>query len=295
MQRNHDCRAVDNGAVSPSAIRTATARAVHQLLDDPIVFEDPLALPILGHEREHAVRDDPFQLNDPAARIMRAAIVARSRLAEDELREAIDEGVRQLVMLGAGLDTFPYRNPCNTLGLQMYEVDRPSMQHWKRARLAEAGIEVPDSVAFVGVDLEAGDSLMRRLQTAGLRWDEPTCFAWLGVTPYLTDTDVLGVLATLSHSPAGSRVVFDYRLPPSMLDPLERMMEEHVAELFAAMGEPWRSSFEPDELQHHLAHMGFTTLENLGPAALNERFFPRRKDGLQTGGGGLRVLCARRH
>ncbi|WP_435102525.1 class I SAM-dependent methyltransferase [Arhodomonas sp. AD133] len=295
MQRSDDDNAMGNGSPSPSAVRTATARAVHQLLDDPIVFEDPLALPILGRGHERAVREDPFRHNDPAARTMRAAIVARSRLAEDELQKAVGEGVRQFVVLGAGLDTFAYRNPYNALGLQTYEVDQPPMQHWKRTRLDEACIPIPDSLTFVGTDFETGDSLSERLREAGFRWGEPACFSWLGVTPYLTDADVLDVLATLSHSPAGSRVVFDYRLPTSMLEPLERMMEEHVAELFAAMGEPWRSSFEPVELQHQLGYMGFTDLENLGPAALNERFFPRRKDGLQTGGGGLRMLCARRY
>ncbi|WP_375056679.1 class I SAM-dependent methyltransferase [Zobellella sp. DQSA1] len=101
---------------SSSARRVATARAVHQLLDEPSVLADPFALPILEPSLRRCVIDDPFQFNDPAARSMRAAVVGRSRLAEDTFTEALAEGVRQLVILGAGLDTFTLRaaadHPC---------------------------------------------------------------------------------------------------------------------------------------------------------------------------------------
>ncbi len=277
---------------SASALRTATARAVHQLLDDPVVFADPLALRILGPHIEQDVRDDPFQFNDPAARTMRAALVARSRLAEDELHDAVQQGVRQYVMLGAGLETFVCRNPYHGLGLRAFEVDRAVTQRWKRTRLAEASIEVPESATFVSVDLDDVDSLAARLGEAGFRWDRPACFSWLGGTPYLGDATVLGVLACLARCPAPSRLVFDYRVPTAMLKPLERMMEEHVAELFAATGEPWLSAFDPAVLQRHLASLGFTGAESLDPVGLNTRYFPKRRDGLQTAGGGLRVMRA---
>lgn len=283
---------LQSGKPSQSALRVAIARAVHQLLDEPIVFEDPMALSILGRQIEQAVREDPFEFNDPMRRTMRAALVARSRLAEDELRRAAQDGVRQYVVLGAGLDTFALRNPYQASGLRTYEVDHPATQHWKQATLAEASIGIPKLAAFVAVDFEK-DSLAEKLRQAGFRADIPTCFSWLGVTVYLTNEAVLDTLAFVASLSKGSSITFDYRIPASMLNPMERMMEEYVANMFAAIGEPWKSSFEPDRFQQKLRDIGFTGLEHFGPAELNARYFHRRKDGLQTGGGGFRVMCAR--
>jgi methyltransferase (TIGR00027 family) len=283
---------LQSGKASQSALRVAIARAVHQLLDEPIVFEDPMALRILGRQIEQAVRDDPFEFNDTIRRTMRAALVARSRLAEDELRRAVQDGVRQYVVLGAGLDTFALRNPYQASGLRIYEADHPATQRWKQATLADAAIGIPESAAFVAVDFEK-DSLAEKLRQAGFRADAPACFSWLGVSVYLTNEAVLETLAFVARLPKGSSIAFDYRIPASMLNPMERMMEEYVANMFAAMGEPWKSSFEPGEFQQMLGDIGFSDLENFGPAELNARYFHRRKDGLQTGGGGFRFMCAR--
>src|SRR5690606_3789759 len=135
-----------------SAQRVAIARAVHQLLDEPLVFEDPLALTILGAETERMVRDDPFQFNDPAQRTMRAALVARSRLAQDAREDAVARGVRQYLVLGAGLDTSCLRIPHAKDGLHTWEADHPATQAFKRQALQRAGIPVPESTRFIGVD-----------------------------------------------------------------------------------------------------------------------------------------------
>src|SRR5579862_7238240 len=126
---------VRSGEPSRTALRVAILRAAHQLLDDPIVLEDPVALPILGTKAEMELRDDPFQHNDPMSRGLRAALVIRSRVAEEELVRSVATGVRQYVVLGAGLDTFAYRNPHRASGLQVFEVDHPSTQQWKRRLL----------------------------------------------------------------------------------------------------------------------------------------------------------------
>jgi len=125
---------VQSGEPSRTAWRVAMLRAAHQLLDEPIVLEDPMALQILGSEAERELREDPFLYNDPMARGLRAALVVRSRFAEDELARAVAAGVRQYVVLGAGLDTFAYRNPHAVAGLRVFEVDHPSTQQWKRQR-----------------------------------------------------------------------------------------------------------------------------------------------------------------
>lgn len=281
------------GQSSQSARRVAIARAVHQLLDEPLVLDDSYALPILGPALEQAVRDDPYQFNDMAARSMRAAVVARSRLAEDEVRRAVAAGVRQYVILGAGLDTFALRSPWRDSGLCVFEVDHPATQASKREVLAGASVTLPDSAVFVAVDFER-DSLESRLREAGFRLDQPACFSWLGVTVYLSDAAVLDTLGFIGRLPRGSSVTFDYRIPSAMLDPISKVIAEYSAGMFAAMGEPWISEFGPEVLQAQLREMGFTELENLGSADLNARYYAKRKDGLQAGDAGIRFMCARR-
>ena len=119
---------VRTGVASPSAWRVATQRGVHALLDEPLVFDDPYALRILGPRLEAALRDEPFELNDPMSRGMRATLVVRSRVAEDELARAVSAGLRQLVVLGAGLDTLALRAPGLAPDLRVYEVDHPGTQ-----------------------------------------------------------------------------------------------------------------------------------------------------------------------
>ena len=126
---------------SATARRVAMRRAAHQLLDDPKVFDDPLALSIIGRQTESMLRADPGQFDaTPLAPFLRAFVAARSRFAEDELALAIRRGVHQYVIVGAGLDTFAYRNPYPEGTLHVYEVDHPTTQVWKRACLQEAGI-----------------------------------------------------------------------------------------------------------------------------------------------------------
>ena len=128
-------------------------RAAHQLLDSPRVYEDSLALAILGNAEAAAVRVNPARLEDgPAAQRLRAFLAIRSRLAEDALEEAVNSGIRQYVVLGAGLDTFAYRNPYP--GLRVFEVDHPATQGWKLQRLEDARITVPRNVTFVAADFD---------------------------------------------------------------------------------------------------------------------------------------------
>ena len=283
---------LQSGLASESARRVAVTRAVHQLLDEPIVFRDPFALPILGADLEQTVRDDPFQFNDIPARGMRAAVIARNLLAEEELQRAVDAGVRQYVVLGAGLDTFALRNPYQDTGLRIFEVDHPATQQHKQDVLARAAIALPDSAKLVAVDFEK-DTLETQLHKAGLRLDEPVCFSWLGVTVYLSNDTVLETLRFVAARPRGSSITFDYRIPSSMLKPIEKAIAEYSAGMFAAMGEPWISAFDPESLQQTLREMGFSCVANLGPADLNARYFVKRKDGLQTGDGGFRYIGAR--
>ena len=283
---------VRHGEPSRSALTVASLRAVHQLLDEPLVLPDPIALPLLGASAEAALRDDPFVLNDPMSRGLRGALVVRSRFVEDELARCVAAGVRQYVLLGAGLDTYAYRNPYGDEGLRVFEVDHPGTQRWKQQLLAEAGIGVPPSLTFVPVDLER-DDLGGALRQTGFRADQAACVSWMGVTMYLTADAVLRTLGTVAGFAAGSCLCFDYRVPATMLNPIERVVSDVLEQQIAALGEPWLSAFDPAQLQKQLLELGFGSAESATPDDLNVRYFARRKDGLRTGGG-VRIMCAKK-
>jgi methyltransferase (TIGR00027 family) len=280
---------VRTGKPSRTAWRVATLRAAHQLLDELIVLADPIALPILGPHAEVELREDPFVYNDPASRGLRAAVVVRSRFAEDELARAVASGVQQYVVLGAGLDTFAYRNPHKAAGLRVFEVDHLSTQQWKRTCLKDAGMPLPEDLIFAPVDFEHG-TLAQGLAEAGFRTDLPACFSWLGVTMYLTEAAILESLGFVASLPKLSSISFDYRVPPSMLDPVQQVIGELMAQRAAAVGEPWISAFEPILLRQQVLEPGFSEAETCEPDELNRRYLYRRKDGLRTGG---RVMWAR--
>jgi methyltransferase (TIGR00027 family) len=281
---------VRQGEPSRSALSVASLRAVHQLLDEPLILPDPIALPLLGAPTEAALRDDPFALNDPMSRGLRAALVARSRFIEDELSRCVAAGVRQYVVLGAGLDTFAYRNPYRNEGLRVFEVDHPGTQRWKQQLLTEASIGVPASLTFVAADFER-DDLASVLRQAGFLADRAACVSWMGVTMYLTTDAVAATLRTVAGFAGGSRLCFDYRVPVTMLNPVERVINEVFEQRIAALGEPWLSTFDPTHLQRQLLELGFSTAASVTPEDLNARYFARRKDGLRTGGG-VHIMCA---
>jgi methyltransferase (TIGR00027 family) len=269
---------IDEGRPSITAQRAALLRAAHQVLDRPRILEDPLALRIIGAPAETALRADT-QRNERLA-TLRAFVVLRSRYAEDELARAVQSGARQYVILGAGLDTFAYRNPHP--GLRVFEVDHPATQAWKRARLHAAGITPPDSLIFAPVDFEQ-QTLADGLRRAGFRADEPAFFSLLGVAIYLTRDAVMGTLKLVASLPAGSAIVFDYALPSSALSENERARREALASRVAAIGEPWITYFDPSSLMSEIRQLGFTQVDDLGPGEANDRYFKDRTDGLRVG------------
>ena len=283
---------------SRTALGVARRRAAHQLLDDPLILDDPLALRIIGPEerRRLEARVDrafpPSPDQHPASRALRAFVVARSRCAEEVLAAAVEAGVRQYLVLGAGLDTFAYRNPFPGVGV--FEVDHPSTQAWKREVLAAAGIAVPTGpagVTFVPVDFE-GHDLQDELEAVGFRSDEPVVVAWLGVTMYLAEASVWSVLGYLLGRPAGSVVVFDYAVSSSMFSPAERLALAWLSDRVTRAGEPWTAFFEPGPLAQGLRELGARRLLDLDGPAINERWFDGRQDGLHVGSLGRLIVAA---
>ncbi len=270
------------GRPSRTAERAATRRAVHQLLDNPRVHDDPLALAILGSAQAEALRAHPRQFEDsPVAAPLRAFLAVRSRVAEDALARTVAAGVRQYVILGAGLDTFAYRNPYPDL--RVFEVDHPATQTWKRQRLAEVAIDIPAGVTFAAIDFTT-DSLAVALTSAGLPDDAPAFFSWLGVTPYLEPAHILATLTAIApFTKHGGGVVFDYNVAVTSFPPARRAAFEALAARVAAAGEPFRSSFEPERLVAALHGLGFHEVRDLTPDELNDTYLSNRTDGLRVG------------
>jgi methyltransferase (TIGR00027 family) len=267
----------------PSAWITATARAAHQLYDAPPILPDPLALTILGPQREAELRADEERQRHPLAVAMRTTMAVRARLAEDHWHAAQQRGVRQYVILGAGLDTYACRAALAP-STQVYEADLPAMQRWKRDCLQAAGIAQPDGVRYVPTDL-SGPAPMEDLQQAGLDLARPACFSWLGVSMYLHPDEVMRTLRDIADCAPGSSIVFDYCVPRGQLTEQERAGLDFVAASLAAQGEHLHSSFEPPLLEHMLRHHGFGEIEHVGPEQL-ERRYGARPSGI------FRLLCA---
>ena len=290
VEPTQDRNSAADAVAKPSALRVAIVRAAHQLLDMPLVFEDPLALRILGPEEAERLRRDPMRYNNPALLSLRASLVVRSRLAEDEWAQARRRGVRQYVILGAGLDTYAYRHVLDDES-RIYEVDLPSMQRWKRDCLRTAGIEVPTSVTFVSTDFESS-TLADALTSARFCRSEPAFFSWLGVTMYLEESAFLGTIQFIGSLAPGSGVVFDYAISPELLSARERRGREIFASRAAEYGEPWKLFFEPSDLAQTLRSLGFNEVQDFGPDALQERYLAGRTDGLRKSGGS-HLVCAK--
>jgi len=272
------------GKASKTALRVAIRRAAHQVIDQPRVLDDPIAVRLLGP----GFARDMERAMHPVARDFRAFMAARSRYAEGRLAEAVSNGVTQYVVLGAGLDTFAYRNPFSSL--RVFEVDFPATQEWKRAMLSEAGIAVPASLTFVPLDFEH-KALGEGLAEAGFEKGKAAFFGWLGVVPYLTLEAFRATLDAVAQLPVGTGISFDYAVDRETLGPLGRKAFDALAGRVAAAGEPFRLFFTPETLESELRRAGFQRIEQVDSDRLNELYFTGRADGLKLSALGLGMLA----
>jgi methyltransferase (TIGR00027 family) len=275
---------MQSGEPSRTALAAARHRAAHQVLEHGRIFADPLAARILGEDAGAIAREAD---HNPSGRRMRIFVAARTRFAEDALAAAVERGVRQLVVLGAGLDTYAYRGASTGTTrdrVRIFEVDHPATQAWKRQRLAEADIQVPSCLTFAPIDFER-ETLAGGLEAAGFDPARQTFFTWLGVVPYLTEVAVWSTLRFIASLPNGAHVVFDYSNPPESLTPEMRAFHERRAARVAELGEPWMNYFESDELHAKLTSVGFSTVEDLGPPRIAARYFPNRAASVPENGG----------
>lgn len=269
-------------------MHVALRRAAHQIHDArPLVFDDPLAVSILGSEYQQELRRTPDGHRRPFSAALRAWIVVRSRLAEDTLQDCVRRlGACQYLVLGAGLDTFACRNPYPSV--RVFEVDHPSTQAWKLQKLEQAGVVPPPSARFVAVDFEQ-DSLRERLLAAGFDERSPTVTAWLGVAPYLTSAAFRSTLQVLAGFTIGSMLVFDYSQPRSALPAVEQWMQDSLGARVAAAGEPFHLFFTPPDLAQELESLSLRVVEDMDAAALAQRFLSARSDALKLKGKAGRI------
>jgi len=272
---------MQTGKPSATAYRVALRRAAHQLVDSPKILDDPLALRIIGPEAEGKLKAGLGREQKRGARALRVFMAVRSRYAEDEWVAALAKGVRQFVVLGAGLDTSVYRHAHREAGVRTFEVDFPATQDWKRRRLAAAGITIPSELTFVPVDFET-QTLASQLALAGFNDRHPAFISWLGVTMYLTRDALFSTLKLIAGLPSPSTVVFDYGISPAALSLMDKFIHWMMARRVARVGEPWKTMFRPEELKAELRALGYREVFDAGPKELNDRYCLRRADGLKV-------------
>jgi len=274
---------METGKASKTALRVAIRRAAHQIMEQPRILEDPIAVRLIGPEYAR----DLERASHKVARDFRSFMAVRSRYVEDQLADAVSRGIRQYVILGAGLDTFAYRNPFPEL--RVFEVDFPATQEWKRTMLDAASIAVPNSVTFVPLDFEH-KTLAAGLAEAGFDNSASAFFGWLGVVPYLTLAAFRATLDTIAELPSGSALSFDYALAPETLSPVGRTAFDALAGRVAAAGEPFQLFFTPQTMESELRRARFHRIEQLDSDHLNEIYFKNRADGLKLSAVKLGVL-----
>jgi methyltransferase (TIGR00027 family) len=265
-------------APDSSAVRVALWRALHVQLDaPPPVFEDELGLRLAAPEEGWRQRPD---MDPEGTKLFRAAIVARARCIEDLVEEQAGRGVGQLVVLGAGLDTFAQRRPELASRLRVFEIDQPGPQAWKRQRLLELGFGLPAWLRFVPVDFEAGEAWWQRLEAAGFEARQPAVVAAAGVSMYLTRDTVVATLRQVAALAPGSTLAMTFLQPMDQASPEVRPGFKTSAEGARASGTPFRSFFTPPEMMNLALEAGFKGASHVSGAMLGQRYFADRTDGL---------------
>jgi methyltransferase (TIGR00027 family) len=283
-----------------TALLAAYVRAYHAMHDPPKIFDDLLGYSLIPEEWRALLEQglvSSLHLYDPElaascpdqatalAQVMRAMApgppmtLGRSRYTEESLEKAVSQGVKQYVILGAGMDTFAFRRPDMLEQLQMFEVDHPATQTFKRRRLAELGWEQPAQLHFVPVDFTQ-ESLAAALTRSSYDPQAPSFFSWLGVTYYLPRDAVFATLRAITNvAPAGSAVIFDYLDTDAFVPERAAKRVQVMLESFRQQGVPLITGFDPSTLTADLANLGLRLYEDLSPTDIQERYFQGRTDG----------------
>jgi methyltransferase (TIGR00027 family) len=282
----------DKTKVGPenTAARVALWRALHVQIDaPPHVFKDEVGLQLVAPPDGWQNRGDMHPIG---TRQFRASIVARARFIEELVEERAAHGVSQYVILGAGLDTFAQRRSELAAKLQVFEVDQPGPQAWKRQRLQALGFGIPAALHLVPVDFEAGESWVQLIAADGFDKTKPAVVASTGVSMYLTKETVAATLREIASLAAGTTLAMSFMLPFDMADPALRPGLEQAANGARAAGTPFISFFTPTEILDLARASGFRSVQHISAASLTERYFAGRPDGLTLPNNTEEILVA---
>jgi methyltransferase (TIGR00027 family) len=277
-------------APDSTAARVALWRALHVRIDPPPhVLKDEIGLELLAPGEDWTLRGD---MDPQFTRPFRASIVARARFIEDLVVEQARRGLRQYVVLGAGLDSFAQRRPEIAACLRVFEIDRPGPQAWKRRRLIELGFGVPDWLRFVPADFEAGESWRDALAAAGFDPREPAIVACTGVSMYLTQAANAAMLREVAALAPGSTLAMTFLLPLQQADPVVRPALEMAEKGARSSGTPFLSFFAPDQIVALAREAGFAVARHVSAADLTGQYFAGRRDGLRPPDGAEELVVA---
>lgn len=265
---------MNNPEGSLTSAGAAGLRAAHQLLDgDPKLLADPVILQLLDAGHLDQIRNNPLYFQEPRVLELRSHIVLRSRYGEDRLAKAYARGIRQYLLLGAGLDTFAWRRPAGMKDLSIFEADHPATQAQKRQRLLHAGIALPANYEMVPVNFESG-TLEEALRKSAFDFTVPSFVSCLGVLIYLSEAAVDGIFRCIAGLPPTTEFVFTFGQRRASPD------RRQTAARVAAIGEPWRTFHQPDELDGKLRSMGYASIHFLEPAEAVALYYAGRPHGL---------------
>ncbi|ENU29974.1 hypothetical protein F991_02461 [Acinetobacter sp. CIP-A165] len=271
------------GQSSRTAEAAAALRANHFLYASHPIFSDPYAFELTSSAWKKLLTTSltakvmNSSIFNRTLGLLTGQVVGRSRYAEDLLQQAIEQGIQQYVLVGAGLDSFTLRQTGQYPNLKIFEVDHPDTQVAKQKKLSEFG-EIPTNVEFVAIDFEK-ESIAEALERSGFQQDRPAFFSWLGTTHYLEPKTTLNTLKSIAKIAASnSEIVLDYSIDYRELQGVERFGSLFVSQFTRFLKEPLLGQFRPKRLHQTVIQMGYDVVEDLSGDGLSERYFQDRPD-----------------
>lgn len=268
-----------------TAERTALWRALHLIIDaKPFVFEDNWALKLADPSPDWQQRPDMR-----FTRSIRASIVGRARLVEDQVLDCIHSGVTQYVILGAGLDSFALRHPELRTQVQVYEIDQTTTLKWKQQRI-DAHTVLPENLHFIPVDFEK-TNWWQALQLSEFDFSRKTVISCTGVTLYLSKEAVLEMLRLINKLITGSTAIISFYAPLEDLEGEDKQLMATSIKGAAASGTPMVSFFNSHEILEIAAVAGLKKYRTLNTKDLNTQYFDGRPDALKPSDGEIFLVA----
>jgi methyltransferase (TIGR00027 family) len=267
------------GQASQTLLITSIMRARHQIFDSPLILDDPVVLKLVPEARDPSVLSDFGDSRQPKATLPRTLLAVRSRFTEDRLAQAAARGVRQYVIFGAGLDTFPWRQPDFAKDMQIFAVDHPASLIQTNRLFRERQLARPPNLIRVPLDLEQR-CIDEQLTACDFDRDRASFCSALGLIYYLEDEIIDDILRLVASLPPPSEIVFSFILTDADLNGLDLEFARWLATKVASIGEPWKIRVRPQDMVERLSDLGFREVFHLSPELVQARYLSGRSDRL---------------